>query len=521
MQSFLSRHTANVKGVLSGWDRIRFRGTIRWLATTQGLGTFLGTLRILLKDFRDWASVLTSQLKEGGQQTAERTGRPLIYLASSRVRKETLAMEIAERDGITEGLICVFTCVEPCHTFSVGPNPKLKRLELRNGPGKCLHQYFYLMHPELGLMHLRMQTWLPFTIHLCMNGRHWLARQLRAAGIGFSQRENCFVDVEDVAVAQSLLDQQLQMDWASLFNGLLDEVQPAFATLFGSQRLDYYWSAEETEWATDVMFDSPESLGAVYPGLLQHAMQHFGSADVMRFLGRPGTTQRIHHRFSGDVVTTLKTRPEGTRIKHALNRNSLKMYDKQMSVLRVETTINDPRDIKVFRPKEGDPQGPKSWQRLRKGVSDLHRRSQVSQQSNSRYLEALSAVDHDEPLCQLVRSICRPTQWKSQRIRALSPFSEEDGRLLESICRGEFRINGFRNRDLLPLLFESKRMSAEERKRHAAKITRRLRLLRGHGLIRKVPHTHRYQLTRKGERITTAILAAKQASSKQLMELAA
>lgn len=216
-------------------------------------------------------------------------------------------------------------------------------------------------------MHLRLQTWLPLTINICINGREWLANQLRTAGIGFRQRDNCFVHVDDMAAAQSLLDLQLQTDWVSVFNKLLLTGQPGFRTLF-PQPLDYYWSADETEWATD----------------------------VMRFLGRP-VKERVHQRFDGDVITSLKTRLEGTRVKHSLNRNSINMYNKQGSVLRVETTVNDPRDMKVFRTKENDPDGPMSWQRLRKGVSDLHRRAQISQQSNERNLESLAAVEHTEP----------------------------------------------------------------------------------------------------------------------------
>ena len=519
MKEFLTRHQSIVKGVLSGMDRVRFRGTIRWLATLHGMGSFLGTIRVLLMQFHDWAKEITTSLKQGAEQVAEHAGRPVIYVASSSRRKESIAMEIAERDGIREGLICVITCVELCHTFSVGPNAKLKKLELRQVPGKCLHQYFYFLDSQFGLIHLRLQTWLPLTINICINGREWLANQMRTAGIGFRQRDNCFVHVDDVAAAQSLLDQQLQTNWSSVFNKLLLTVQPGFRSLF-PQPLDYYWSADETEWATDVMFSSPKSLATVYPTLIKHAVTQFDTADVMRFLGRR-VGERVHHRFEGDVITTLKTREEGTRVKHALNRNSIKMYDKQGSVLRVETTVNDPRDMKVFRTKENDPDGPKSWQRLRKGVSDLHRRAQISQQSNERYLEGLAAVEHTEPLGKTVCSVCLPATLNGRRVRALSPLSPDDSRLLEAVARSEFRLNGFRNRDLRSILMGDVPGCLVHHKRQSARITRQIRLLRGHGLVRKVQGTQRYQLTSKGQTTITAILAAQNASTKQLTQLAA
>ena len=110
------------------------------------------------------------------------------------------------------------------------------------------------------------------------------------------------------------------------------------------------------------------------------------------------------------------------------------MYDKQGSVLRVETTINRPGDMKVFRHKEGEPRGPKTWQRLRKGVADLHRRAEISESSNARYLEALAATEYSESLGDTIRDLCRPTMWQGRRVRALQPLESHDMELLN--CAG-------------------------------------------------------------------------------------
>jgi hypothetical protein len=374
------------------------------------------------------------------------------------------------------------------------------------------------MHPEFGLLHLRLQTWLPFTIQICLNGREWLARQLRQAGIGFEQRDNCFVRIKDVAAAQRLADQQLRTDWSGLLNDLRRLYHPVHETLFPQYLPEFYWSADETEWATDVMFRSPAALAQVYPGLVRHAFTAFGSEDVLRFLGR---SPKVNLYRTSEVVTSLKVRPEGTCVKHRLNRNAIKMYDKQQSVLRVETTVNDPQDMKVLRPREGHPLEAKTWQRLRKGVSDLYRRAEVSQKANERYLDALAAVNHDQPLGESVRDLCQPTHWKGRRVRALQPLNPDDSRLLAAVNRGEFAINGFRNRDLRPLLFGTQAATPADVKRQSARITRQLRMLRAHHLIRKVPNTHRYTLTAKGRLKINALLAAQHASSQQLAQLAA
>src|SRR5262249_45423141 len=99
--------------------------------------------------------------------------------------------------------------------------------------------------------------------------------------------------------------------------------------------LRHYWSADETEWATDLMFRSSKALAELYPGLLRHAMTTFSSSDVMRFLGKEGVPRvaGVHPTLQGEVVSDLKRRPEGVRIKHRVNSNSIKMYDKQGSVL--------------------------------------------------------------------------------------------------------------------------------------------------------------------------------------------
>lgn len=518
MQTFLARFGSEIKGVLSGFDRVRFRGTLRRISSYRGMMSYLWERQILLKEFKDWAMGLTDAVKRSTTQVGERAGRPVIHLPSSATRKEDAALDIARKDGVTEGLVCVLTCTESCQTFEVGPNAARKKLELRVKSGKCRHDYFYVLDPQFGLMHLRLQTWLPFSIHVCLNGREWLANLLRKHGVGFEQRDNCFVDIERIGRAQTLFDRQQRTDWDGLLNRLVRRWHPAHRTLFPDP-LDYYWSAEETEWATDLMFRSPEALANVYPHFLHYATTTFGSGDVLRFLGKRPTA-KVHGKFAGEVISSLKSRPEGTRVKHAVNRNSIKMYDKQGSVLRVETTINDPRDMKAYRTKEGDAAGKKSWQRMRKGVSDLPRRTEVSQQSNERYLESLAAIATPSPLKQVAGKVCRRKRWQGRPVRALQPLGEADGALLAAVARGEFAVNGFRNRDLRTILDGETAPDPAAAKRQSARITRQLRLLRGHGLIRKIPKTHRYQLTKSGRMTITAILVAQQTNIQHLAQLA-
>lgn len=516
MKTFIQRFGQDILGVLHGFDRIRFRGTRRFLCNVTGMMAYLWQRQVLLKDFKSFAGDLTAEVRHAAEEVAVQAGRPILYLPNSAMDKEAWARDLARQDGIQQGLIGVLKSVECCRSYEVGPNRAEKKLELRSKPSKCLHYYHYSMDPEVGLVYVRLQTWFPFTVHVGMNGREWLARRMDQVGLPYQRRENCFAWIEDWAAAQRLLDEQLRTEWPGLLNRVLEQANPALG-LVDPHPTPYYWSMDEGEWASDLAFRSAGSLAELAPRLFRQAWLNFDSGDVMRYLGHKAVTEHgPHGRFAGEVVSDLKRRVEGTRIKHRLNGNWIKMYDKQGSVLRVETVINQTRDMKVYRTKEGDDDGAMSWQRLRKGVADIHRRAEISQSANERYVEALATVDESRSLAELASAVCQPVRAPGKRARALNPLAAEDGQLLEAVNRGEFAINGFRNRDLRGLLFAKLPKDKPEQRQQSASVTRKLRLLRAHGLIHKIPKTHRYQLTPTGRDVINALLTARQASPAKL-----
>jgi len=516
MNQFIVKYQEHTSGVLSGFDRLVLRGTLRYIAFADGMFRFLGRVGVLLKNFGAYVESTSIQLRAASCAAAERLGRPIRYLASANTRKEAVARQIAQDDGISEGLICVLTCVEPCRSFEVYRDRQSKRLLLQSRLRKCLHLYHYWMDPQFGFMHARIQTWFPFNVQVCLNGREWLARQMDRRGMAYERRENCFPWIDDVPRAQRWMDRLLRQRWPRLLDEIARQLNPLGSKLLGGVSIPYYWSVHQSEWATDILFNSPAELAAIYRPLVRGGIVAFSSRDVMRFLGKkPGGN------FRGEVVSHYKQRPEGIRVKHELKQNSVKVYDKQGSVLRVETTINRADDFRVFRPKQGDPDGHCQWQPMRKGIADLHRRAEVSQAANERYLQALASLSTDEPLPELLGPVCRPVSWRGQRVRALQPWSAHDRALLQAINRGEFAINGLRNRDLAAILYPHARTSEDAKRRAASHVTRCLRLLRAHGVLRKVPHTHRYTLTERGRTIATAILMYQNLTVEQLNQLAA
>jgi hypothetical protein len=569
MRSFLTRFAALVRGVLCGFDRLFLCATLRNLAYPRGLQRYLWAQRIPYKDFAAHSLEVTKRLEEASLRQARQLGREVRYLNSARHRKEDIARQIAERDRIKSGLICVLRSVDPCMSFAIHKNHRTGKLQIGYRQRKCLHLYHYQIHPVFGFMHARIQTWFPFRVYVCLNGREWLARQMDQAGLHYVRRDNTFTWLEDVAAAQALFDQQLQAHWPSLLGEFAEALNPAHADIFANYPCRYYWSVTDSEWASDVMFRDRAALQEVYPRLLRYAITTFEAVDVLRFLGQPvPASGQVPHRCRSEVSSNVKERLEGVRIKHWLNGNSLKMYDK-VSVLRVETLVREPGDFKVYRPKEGDAEGPKDWRPLRLGIADLHRRAEVSQAANGRYLGALTAVQDTTPLRQLVEPLCRPAPAprrrrgspsaaaaedgaaaaaaeasaaaaaaeagalaapaggggpakaaRPRRVRALNPLAAGDAALLEAVSRHEFLINGLRNRDLRRLLYGSEAVGAAEARRRSAAVTRQLRLLRAHGLIHKVPRTHRYLVSEAGRRALTALLAARNASAEELTRCA-
>jgi hypothetical protein len=348
-----------------------------------------------------------------------------------------------------------------------------------------------------------------------MNGREWLGRELTRRHSGFTQADNCFTRLANPDLAQRLMDEQLDTEWPDLLTSIARDLNPLHDEIFTPWPMDYYWSGYQTEWASDVLFKDPKSLAAIYPALVRHAMEHFKSEDVMRFLGR-----KAHGCFTGELTTSFKDRPEGVRVKHWVRGNSVKMYDKAGSVLRIETTIARTSDFKVLRPANDERDGALEWKPLRKGVADLHRRARVSQRSNERYLDALAAVDATTPCSRIFDTVSRPVIDDCRRYRALRLWDKDDIALLEVIARGEFVTAGFRNRDLREFLHSPPKDPAEER-RQSGRCSRLLRLLRAHGVVRKVPKTHRYLLTDSGRLLTAALYATRNASVKDLLATAA
>ena len=523
MKQFIARFENQIQGSLSGFDRVVFRGLLRRLTYPAGMKMYLIQNGILCKQYEDHVKQVSQQLKQASLEPFYRQALPVKHIEDPKADKDEIARGFAAQHGIREGNVCALTAMEISPTFQ----HRKTLMAVRWRPQLVI--YHYQIDPQFGWMHARIQTWFPFYIHVCINGREWLARRMDAAGIRYSRQKNCFPWVEECGRVQELFDEQLRVNWPERLQPFAERLNPLHAEIFRKYRTEYYWIAFQCEWATDILF-RPGRLARLEPLLLRHGLLNFSSADLLRFMGkRIGLTGSVPDWVVGEANTSLKSRVVGDRLKHYIQGNSLKCYGKAHTevgdVFRVETTTSNVGIFRTYRPAEGGPEEELAWRPMRSGVADIHRRSEVSQKANNRYLNAFAMVDDTTLFRELIQPLEQPCQYRGRRVRALRPFQPDDHALLATVNRGEFAINGFRNRDLQRLLYashpDSPPLAPIERRRRSAAVSRRLRMLRAHGLIQKVFKTHRYQLTENGRLAISAILTMHETSMSRLNRAAA
>ena len=505
MNSFLAKHKKAVSAVLPCFDRVILRGHLpiaglgyfsTWLYSKK-ISVNLQRLEPGWRTFKEMAPWFADQLKAHARKAAADAGRPYKHLPSHE-RMEENARVMAEKDGITEGLVCVYGAMETCCTYRVrftenGP-------KIGSDRRVSLVLYFYFMDREFGLMHVKIQTWFPFTVQVYVNGHEYLARKLTSQGITYKKVDNAFVELADAKKAEECARGFWRRDWPKFLDVLARRVNPLLATWLAGQ--NYYWVINQAEFSTDVLFANKSALASLRPALYEHAASCFGAPQVMTFLGK-----KYRETFQGEIRTQWHRREPGGAVKHWVKGNALKMYDKAGTVLRIETVINDPGEFMVHRPRrKQDGTEEVGWFPMSKGVANLYRYAQVCEQANQRYLEALSVVNDLGVGQREFDSKCAPVFFQGRKRRGLQPMGRDDQALFQAALRGEHAVRGFRNGELAERLYGPKPKDPQERRRRCGRVSRRISLLRAHGLVRKVPRSRRYHVTERGQRfMSTAI----------------
>ena len=521
MRKLIERLGHGVKGVLTGFDRIVFKGHILPLMHEEGAMSFLRWRGVLNKDYKRWMQERTEALIAAVDRYArQRCGQGIEHRTSWREDKEELAKERQKTRGMKSGLIGAWSFLESGRSYRAQYDAQAGYPQLRSYTTAFKHLYLYLDHEDYGWMNLRIQTWFPYSIQVCLNGRQWLRRRLEKRKMDFVLEGNKFLHVADYEQAQRGLDEQLDRRWPALLDGLLPIGFPTQRETLGPH-LGYYWTLWQSEWATDIVMDSATALNSTMDAVVRHAVLTDTSTRVLRYMGRPVTASgKPHAALKNDVMTRVLDFHDGVRVRHWVDQNSMKLYN-EYNVLRIETTINWPAMFRVYRRAQGERASAKKQLRpLRKGVADIPLRAKVSQEINDRFMDGVATFSDDTPLREVLEHHTRPSTRDGRRVRALDPTGK-DRELLEAIGDPAYAVSGITNLALRERLAQTDWGAGRTDKQLAARITRHLRLLRDHGLIRKVPNRRQYQLTSKGSRFVTALSAMLGASTQQLMGMVA
>jgi hypothetical protein len=519
MQQLIKSFGDSIIGVTNGFDRIVFQGMIRPLMYPEGAMGFFRRRRIRFKDAKKWVLEQTARLVSAVEEWSRREcGEGIIPLASSKTRKDALARRRQRERRITVGPVGTWSCVEAASSYRLVPAegaPVLRSVNTR-----CKHLYVYLDHESYGFMSIRIQTWFPYRIQIAMNGREWVARQLGKANIGFERMGNKILQVDDIEAMQLLLDQQLTTNWCSLLDSFVPIAFPTITATLGMD-LKYTWTLWQSEWASDFLFEDRQALADVMSAMVRHAFIGGHPERLLHYFGHPVKKNGQPRRnFGGSLKSNVIELDNGYRIRHWLNSNSVKMYN-EANVLRIESTINDPSAFRAHRRKQGaGDDTPTQLLPLRKGVADTFLRASVSQSINDRFADYVATTRSSTPLRSVLEAVTQRKRKRGRSVRALVPTGK-DLDLLTAIADPRFTVGGFCNKDLRGLLADNERYVGKTGKQQSGMTTRAIRLLRDHGVVRKLPKRRRYRLTTSGRQLVTALQAALAASTEELTAIAA
>lgn len=484
--SFLVKFASLIVCVLHGFDRVIFKGHLA-MASLKELERFVDyILRVRRSEFiKVLAPQWSERLVEHAQRWARQHQRTYLYRKGS-FKKDQWAEGLLREQRLERGLVGLLCTQETCNSFALVPGENRPRFLSKPRQQNVLSYYF--LDPQLGLIHVRLPTWAPFTLQVYVHGHDWLAQQLVRLGRGFVLKHSAFTPLDDPAKTRFA-----KLDWTKILTRYGRLVNPLWRQELSCYRVR--WFVDQAEYATDLLFKSPSALSGLYQQLLPFATLTFTPKDILGVLGR-----QWERRFDGDVQTEVKTdRLFGTRLKDRMTRHWLKRYDKCGLLLRVETVINRPKEFSVFRSRQHrDGTTSPGYFPLNKDVGSLVHDQEQALACNRRYLDAWSSVDDPAPAYQQWRQLTEPKRVNERSSAGFNPARREDVRLFAAVLDGDQIARGFRNKDSRSALFGS---TAPASRQQSAAVGRLVKRLHHRQLVAKIPRTRRWRVTEAGRHL--------------------
>ena len=501
--NIIEQNKEKINGILSTFDRMLINGYILQLQNPRYFLFYLIQNNVKLKDFKDFAEKQTEILCDHIDNYIKDNNVNLQYLKQANTNKDELARAEWEKNPNKYGLVAAFSAVELCRTMTVVPNHETKKLEIISKNTKCKHYYFYFNDKEFGWMFLKIQTWFPYNVQIYINGHEYLRKRLEKNNIKYEMFNNSFSFLEDFDRAQKLADGILNEKLSDSFDGIIEKINPILSNIKEKIEHSYYWCIDQCEFATDINFKNREDLSLFYKKLVETAYFTFSSQDIYSFFGR--NISRIHNFTQGEIVSDLRNRYQGYRIKFKINENQIKMYDKGNN-LRIEVTINNPKEFKVQKEKEKIIEHErieivKEWVPMGKSIINFYRYAEISKSIINRYINALPEIDIDNVPISEIEKLSSPIIVNDRKYTGFNILEKDTLKLFSIISNGKFLVNGFTNKQIRVEYFNNDISQIE-----INKMTRLLSKLKAHGIIKKVVKKNKYYLTAKGRKITNSIL---------------
>ncbi len=478
------RHKDQIAGLLSCYDRIIIQGTVPGWCYASGMTGYVYAHEMRIFDYPKWAQPLREALRANMERVAAENGIEIEFVRSRKsFRKEDRVKEVLSKRGEHPGVVCILSAMEPCGSYKPWHDKKTHKTYLKPDDGKCLHYYVYFIDEDLGLCSLRVPTWCPFRLQFYCNGHSVLARQMSQRNIEYRVLDNAFGWIADFERAQKLADEFR----VKMLHRKLDGFADRYCPVVKQFELNYPWSLDQVEFATDIVFQRQSDLQAIYERLTRTAIHTVKPDNIATFLGR-----KLNGNYQDEMGNRFNTRIEGTRLKHTMGPVSIKMYDKFRLILRIETRVVNVSFFKHYREVEHkDGTRSMAWAEMKKSIYSLAPLRELLLAANRRYLEFISTIEDDKVGTDKLNKLSQPVEEKDRSYRGFNFFDPEDEDLFEALGSGEFNISGFQNKDLRRLV----------KGKNTGQVSRLMKRLRIHGMTKKIGRTYKYYLTGLGKQV--------------------
>jgi hypothetical protein len=491
-RDLVCRYADQLLGKLRCFDRVIIHGTLIDVAHPGALLVSMHAAGFKPRDLARFGQPITTQVRDHIIGLARRNGLEIEVVRRKNFRQEDRVAAILKTRGSHPGLVHVFAVKEGATVFdtrNARPDGYAQVIVRR---GACLHYYLYWIDPLLGLIHVRVPTWLPLRLQVYFNGHSWLAKQLDAAGITYRLVDNALSQCGDWNKAQALAD---SLDARGLHDKL-KELTRLCCPVSSQFPNGYHWCLSQVEYAQDLVFKDQATIDRLFEELARQSLLTIKSEDVARFLGK-----RVPMGQDTQVTSHIARRYEGFRLKHSFGPASVKLYNRPGGILRLEMTTYDVSFFKHYRQvvhRDGTKEDCLAV--MKKSIYSLRDLAQLMQAGVKRYSQWLANVQEHTAGQREATRLGRPAHDQQGRsYRGFNPFLEQDERVLQILLRGEHALVGVTARRLRSLLAGWNR----------GRISRLLKRFRLHGLLRKIGHTYVYHLTPLARRVVTAVLDVK------------